>query len=34
MPILVKFWEKRKSDENSNKTLEIFCDFEKILCKL
>ncbi len=30
MQIFVKFWEKRKSDENSN----IFCDFEKILSKL
>ncbi len=32
--ISVKFWEKRKSDENSNKTLELFWDFEKILSKL
>ncbi len=34
MQILVKFWEKIKSDENSNRTLEIFRDFEKILSKL
>ncbi len=45
MQILVKFWEKRifskifvnfqrKSDENFNMTLEIFCDFEKISSKL
>ncbi len=29
MQISLKFWEKRKCDENSNRTLEIFCDFEK-----
>ncbi len=33
MQISVKFWEKRKSDENFNRALEIFCDFEKILSK-
>ncbi len=34
MQISVKFSEKRKSDENSNRTMEILCDFEKILSKL
>ncbi len=34
MQISVKFWEKRKSDENSNRTWEIFCDFEEIFSKL
>ncbi len=34
MQILVTFLEKRKSDENSNRTLKIFGDFEKILSKL
>ncbi len=29
MQILRKFWEKRKSDKNSNRNLEIFCDFEE-----
>ncbi len=29
MQISIKFWEKRKSDENSKRTLEIFCDFEE-----
>ncbi len=34
MQISVEFWEKRKSDENSNRTWEIFYGFEKILSKL
>ncbi len=33
MQISVKFWETRKSDENSSMILEIFCNFEEILSK-